>query len=113
MTSDSCVQRIKDIEGCTQDNNEGHTLYLKLEKEYHDWEAKGEDPESMMGKRAVQMIARISDNLAGGRQRIKAIDERRNKLRLGMVYAGSGIRRKSSQQIVDWALIEVDQCCHD
>jgi len=48
---DSCIQRIKDVEGCTQDNNEGHTLYLKLEKEYHDCEAKGEDPESLMRKR--------------------------------------------------------------
>ena len=105
---DNCVQCIKDIEGCTHDNNEGHTTYLKLEKEYRDWEAKGEDPESLMGKRAVQMIARISGNLATDRQRIKAIDERRNKLGLGTVYAGSGIRRKSSQQIVDWALIEVD-----
>ena len=105
---DSCVQCIKDIEGCTQDNNHGHAQYLKLEKEYRDLEAKGEDPESSMGKRAVQLVARISGNLATDRQRIKAIDERRNKLRLGTVYAGSGIRRKSSQQIVDWALIEVD-----
>ena len=105
---DSWEQRIKDIEGCAQDNIEGFTQYLELEKEYHDWEAKGEDPESLMGKKAVQMIARISGSLATHRQRIRAIDERRNKLGLGMVYAGSGIRRKSSQQIVDWALIEVD-----
>jgi hypothetical protein len=48
------------------------------------------------------------DEITTSRARINAIDWRMKNIRLGVVYAGSGIRRKCSGQIMDWALIKVD-----
>jgi hypothetical protein len=87
------VQSIKDLEGDMADNNEGHREYLSYEKEYHGWEVNGEDPETLMPKAAVHLVKSVRKRLVQYRERIDVIDARKNNLRLGPVFAGSGIRQ--------------------
>jgi hypothetical protein len=61
-----------------------------------------------MPKRDVRQVRNMIDGITTTRARINAIDGRMNNMRLGVVYAGSGIRRNRSGQIMDWALIEVN-----
>ena len=97
------VQIIQEIEGDVREGIPPNKLLLA----YRALEAEGLNPEEYMPRgqaRRVRMIERV----ATSRERINAIDGRRNNMRLGVAYAGSGIRRLHSQQIVDWALISVD-----
>jgi hypothetical protein len=103
------VQSIKDLEGDMADNNEGHEQYLSYEKEYRGWVANGEDPEILMPKTAVHLVRSVRERLVRYRERIDVIDARKNNLRLGPVFAGSGIRQTLSGQLMDWAIIAVDQ----
>jgi hypothetical protein len=106
---DGYVQSIKDLEGDMADNNEGHEQYLSYEKEYRGWVANGEDPEILMPKTAVHLVRSVRERLVRYRERIDVIDARKNNLRLGPVFAGSGIRQTLSGQLMDWAIIAVDQ----
>jgi hypothetical protein len=105
---DEHVQSIKDLEGDMANNNKGHQKYLLYEKEYCRWEAEGEDPESLMPKTAVNLVRSVRERLLHYGEQINAIDARKNNLRLGRVFAGSGIRETLSGQLVDWAIIAVD-----
>jgi hypothetical protein len=58
-----------------------------------------------MSKRDVRFVRNLMDRITTSRARISAIDWRMKNTRLGVVYAGSGIRRQLSG---DWALIKVD-----
>jgi hypothetical protein len=98
---DEHVQSIKDIEG-------DHQKYLLYEKEYCRLEAEGEDPASLMPKTAVNLVRSVKEELLQYRDKINAIDARKNNLRLGRVFAGSGIRQTLSRQLMDWAIIAVD-----
>lgn len=105
---DKHVQSIKDIEGSATDNKKGHQKYLLYEKEYCRSIAEGEDPESLMSKTAVNLVKSIREELLQYRENINAIDARKSNLRLGQVFAGSGIRQTPSRQLMDWAIIAVD-----
>jgi hypothetical protein len=98
------VQTIQEIEGDVLEGMPPNELFLT----YRELEAQGLNPEEYMpwgdARRVRIMIGRVTTS----RERINAIDGRRNNMRLGVVYAGSGIRRLRSQQIMDWALIRVD-----
>ena len=100
----SYVSAIKQIEGDVAGGEPGMNNYL----DYRALEAQGENPELCMSKGSVRQARMLIDELTTFRARINAIDSRKNNMRLGVVYAGSGIRQKRSQQILDWALINVD-----
>jgi hypothetical protein len=99
---DGLVRSIKDLEG------EGNQKYLLYEKEYCRLVAEGEDPSSLMPKAGVSLVRSVRERLQQYREQINAIDARKNNLRLGRVFAGSGIRQTPSRQLMDWAIIAVD-----
>jgi hypothetical protein len=100
----SYVSAIKQIEGDVAGGEPGIKDYL----DYRALEVQGENPELCMPMGGVRHARMLIDELTTSRARINAIDSRRNNMRLGVVYAGSGIRQKRSRQILDWALINVD-----
>jgi hypothetical protein len=100
----SHVQVVKDIEGDVADGIPANRQY----RAYHALEAQGLSPENSMPRRDVRHVRNLMDEITTSRARINAIDWRMKNMRLGVVYAGSGIRRKCSGQIMDWALIEVN-----
>jgi hypothetical protein len=98
------IQVVKDIEGGDADNIPTNRRY----QAYHVLEAQGLNPKDSMPKRDVREVKNMIDLVTASQARINAIDQRMMNMRLGVVYAGSGIKRKRSGQILDWALIEVD-----
>jgi hypothetical protein len=98
------VQFIQKIEGDVADGIPVNRQY----QAYHALEAQGLSPEDSMPKIDVRYVRNMIDEIATSRAKINAIDWRMKNMRLGVVYAGSGIRRKCSGQIMDWALIKVD-----
>jgi hypothetical protein len=100
----SYVSGINQIQGDVVSGEPGVKDYL----DYRALEAQGENPELCMPMVGVRRAKMLIDELAISQARINAIDSRRNNMRLGVVYAGSGIRQRRSQQILDWALINVD-----
>jgi hypothetical protein len=105
---DKYAQLTKGIEGDMTDNNEGYKLYLTYDREYRRLAAEGLDPELFMAKAAVRLVKDVRERLIRYRERIAAIDARKNNLRLGQIFAGSGLRQTGSRQLMDWAIIEVD-----
>jgi hypothetical protein len=101
---ESYVKNIKDIKGDITDGKRGNKHYL----DYLAFEAQGENPEVCMPMRDVRHVENMISEVTISQARINAIDRRRNNMRLGVIYAGSGIRRSRSQHIMDWALIRVD-----
>jgi hypothetical protein len=100
----SYLSAIKQIEGDVAGGEPGINDYL----DYRALEVQGENPELCMPIGGVRHARILIDELTTSRARINAINSRKNNMRLGIVYAGSGIRQKRSQQILDWALINVD-----
>jgi hypothetical protein len=100
----SHVQFVKGIEG---DVAAGIPAHRQCQV-YRALEVQGLNPEDSMSRGDVRLARHLMDELTASRARINAIDWRMKNMRLGVVYAGSGIRRERSGQIMDWALIKVD-----
>jgi hypothetical protein len=98
------VQTIRQIEGDILEGIPPNPLFLV----YRALEAQGLKPEEYMPREEATRVRILLGHVTTSRERINAIDERRNNMKLGVVYAGSGIRRLRSQQITDWVLISVD-----